>query len=379
MPKPKEKKDIRYFQASFECIDNKEAVSKESQDPDSGTVIKGYVSTSDLDRGNDIVDPQAFEKTIRNEYKKNPIVLYQHKFDQPIGKVTFMSIDQKGLYVEASIFEEKVEKLIKAGVLKTFSFGYFVTKAEYRDADDQLLDPSQTVDRTRIWSEDGVKRIIKELELYESSVVSVPMNPNATFEPKKAFSVYSLEKSVHDYFEKEVKKFNPNNPNPMPKTKEKVNLLNDEGKEIEAPKKKKILKKKIEKEDPEKGKKEVKEEKKIKTKETPKAKAPVDEKGDKGKGNEKKPKGKKAKKSKELNLSSAQQKLLVEEVVKLRKALFKIKSLVPKKQSIKYALEHRRFGTDAEKAEKEKEGKEVKEKAKEEKTGFIDALVESAT
>lgn len=218
----------QYFQAHFEAIDRKDAMSQKAQESTSGTIIKGYASTTTVDRYNDIVDPEAFRQSIKTNYRKNPIVLFQHNPHRPIGKATMMSIDSKGLYIEAIIHDEEIEPKIKAGILKAFSIGYIPTKLEFEDEDGNQLDPNMEDDRRRIWLDPSIKRVIKELDLVENSIVSVPANPDALF---------TLEKSVKNFFDKEAAKLYGINLTPEDmKTNKKANLLEvKEGEEEAAP------------------------------------------------------------------------------------------------------------------------------------------------
>lgn len=198
---------LLHFQADFKAV-------ADASD-DGGVRIQGYASTKDQDRGDDVVDPKAFEESIRTTYKDNPMILFQHNRNEPIGKATSMNVDSKGLFIEAIIYDEKVAKLVQKGVLKTFSIGYLPKEVEYRDKNDEIVDPSEQTGRLRIWTEEGIKRIIKKLELLEVSIVTLPMNASALF---------SLAKSLDTYFEAEKAEFLSSNPNVMAQ-KDTKNLL----------------------------------------------------------------------------------------------------------------------------------------------------------
>lgn len=173
-------KDKNSFQIHW---DKKSINEKRDDDGNKFLEIEGYASTKDKDRGHDIVEPKAFENALAT-YMTNPVVLLQHKHDKPIGVVTEASIDNKGLYIKANITEDTdgVMSAIKNWVLRTFSIGYGLKEGDY--------EVEETVDEN--WKYDYTTTI-KNLELYEISVVSVPMN------------AYALMKSIEDCFEvKEV-------------------------------------------------------------------------------------------------------------------------------------------------------------------------------
>ena len=141
--------------------------------------ISWYASTKDKDRWWDIVEPKAFQSALER-YMTNPIVLLQHKTDKPIGIVEEADIDENWLFIKAKISQNTdwVIDLIKNWVLRAFSIWYSIK--DYETDVRELAD----------WTYD-MTNIIKDLELYEISVVSVPMNP------------YALSKSVEDLLEVE--------------------------------------------------------------------------------------------------------------------------------------------------------------------------------
>jgi HK97 family phage prohead protease/HK97 family phage major capsid protein len=133
--------------------------------------IAGYANTSDKDRTGDIVLPAAWAKGVEN-FRKNPILLFQHDHSKPIGKVTHITVDKKGIFVEASVSEAAetqygVKTLINDGALKSFSVGFRVKDADYDKRNDTLY--------------------IKDVELLEISVVSIPANQNSLFSVRKSF------------------------------------------------------------------------------------------------------------------------------------------------------------------------------------------------
>ena len=47
--------------------------------------IAGYANTISKDRAGDVVTAQAWAKGVEN-YRRNPVLLYQHKHENPIGR-----------------------------------------------------------------------------------------------------------------------------------------------------------------------------------------------------------------------------------------------------------------------------------------------------
>ncbi len=130
--------------------------------------ISGYASTNDVDRHGDIVPASVWEAGIAN-YLKNPVILAYHRHSEPIGRMIEHKIDEKGLWIKARISAaaEEVFNLVKDGVLTAFSIGFRILDAEYNQATELF--------------------VVKELELHEISVVSVPANQNTLFSLSKSF------------------------------------------------------------------------------------------------------------------------------------------------------------------------------------------------
>lgn len=146
--------------------------------------IDGYASTTAVDRSSDVILASAWNKSGGlNNFKSNPILLFNHNYDKPIGKVTEMGTDSKGLRIKGIISKSAgdVYNLVKEGVLSTFSVGFLIKDAEYDKQADGL--------------------IIKDAELLEVSVVSVPCNQDATFSVAKSFDNQSDYLTFRKQFE----------------------------------------------------------------------------------------------------------------------------------------------------------------------------------
>ena len=171
-------KDKEFFQIVCDQKSVKEITDWENK----AYEIEWYASTKDKDRMNDVVEPTAFEDTLK-QYMTNPIVLLQHDMDKPIGNVIEASIDDKGLFIKAKITEDTdgVFSKLKNGVLRTFSIWYRVNDFE-------------TIENVNADGEYSYTNIIKSLELFEISLVSVPANPFALV--KSFDSCFKAEEDV---------------------------------------------------------------------------------------------------------------------------------------------------------------------------------------
>ena len=142
-----------------------------SSKKDKNLKIAGYANTTAKDRAGDIVTANAWAKGVDN-FRRNPVLLYQHKHDCPIGKVNKITVDKKGIFVEAAVSEAAesnhgIQTLIKDGALKSFSVGFKVKDGKYNRDEDSMY--------------------ITDVELLEISVVSVPCNQDSLFSVRKSF------------------------------------------------------------------------------------------------------------------------------------------------------------------------------------------------
>jgi HK97 family phage prohead protease len=113
-----------------------------------------------VDLGKDLVEPGAFTKTIKDHGNEVPM-LWQHKPDVPIGTLT-LEDGPEALHVKGQLLMDlpeakKAYLLIKARIVRGLSIGFDTVK--------EVLDG-------------GIRRL-KELRLYEGSIVTFPMNESA--------------------------------------------------------------------------------------------------------------------------------------------------------------------------------------------------------
>ena len=123
-------------------------------------VLRLYFGNTDL--GNDVIEKGAFSKTLRRTGAKGVKLLYQHDAKMPIGVFRSIEEDEKGLRVEGEL-AMRTEKgreayeLMKMGALDGLSIGFRTTPKGYH------------------YDKKTKRRIIKELELMEISVVTFSM------------------------------------------------------------------------------------------------------------------------------------------------------------------------------------------------------------
>ena len=151
-------------------IFNLTSTFKAAESDDGSVMIRGMASTADFDRAGDTISAEAWTKGGLQNFEKNPIILFNHDYDRPIGRATGMKAGPNGLELECKISKNapgNVAELVKDGVLGAFSVGFKVKDADYIKETDGLM--------------------IKDAELFEVSVVSVPCNQSATFSLAKSF------------------------------------------------------------------------------------------------------------------------------------------------------------------------------------------------
>ena len=151
-------------------IFNLTSTFKAFEDDDGSVSITGMASTKDFDRAGDSIVPEAWAKGGLSNFEKNPIILFNHDYNKPIGRATGLKVTEHGLEMKAKISKsapDSVAQLVKEGILGAFSVGFRIKDADYLE------------------ETDGLK--IKDAELFEVSVVSVPCNQAATFSLAKSF------------------------------------------------------------------------------------------------------------------------------------------------------------------------------------------------
>ena len=133
-------------------------------------IFSGYGAVfGNVDSGGDIVEHGAFTKTLAKGWERVKILALHNDAILPIGKPMELREDENGLYLRAKISDtatgRDVKTLIKDGVLSELSIGYEPVVFEY--------DGNQM-------------RHLKELELFEISVVTWAMNEQAVITDYKS-------------------------------------------------------------------------------------------------------------------------------------------------------------------------------------------------
>jgi len=131
----------------------------------------GYASMfGGTDVYGDTIDPKAYDRTIKRKSGERPIRMRWNHYGPVIGKWDEIRVDEKGLFVSGSLIPghsvaEDVYKAMKFGAVDGMSIGYMPKKIE-------MLGEG--------------KRLLKEIELVEISVVEEPADLGAKINDVKS-------------------------------------------------------------------------------------------------------------------------------------------------------------------------------------------------
>lgn len=147
-------------------------------------IICAYASTWDVDLAQDRLIPGAFLNSIAKRFtaplqakgKSNIRFLFQHDAKEVIGTVKKIHEDTQGLYVECYISRTKrgdeLLTLLKDGAIDKMSIGYIPIDFE----------------------EEGDIRVLKEVDIFEVSIVVFPMNEQTDIFEVRSLDISKLSK-----------------------------------------------------------------------------------------------------------------------------------------------------------------------------------------
>jgi HK97 family phage prohead protease len=130
--------------------------------------FSGYASVFDgLDSYGDTIKAGAYKNTIIN--RDRPIQLRWNHYGPVIGKFTEIYEDERGLFVSGELTKghsvaEDTAALLRHGAISGLSIGYVVKDSE----------------------QNGVVRVLKEIELFEISIVETPADNSAHIDSVKS-------------------------------------------------------------------------------------------------------------------------------------------------------------------------------------------------
>ena len=76
---------------------------KSDPQEDGSIMVRGMASTNAFDRAGDSISAEAWTKGGLGNFEKNPIILFNHDYNRPIGRATKVTPTADGLHMEAKI------------------------------------------------------------------------------------------------------------------------------------------------------------------------------------------------------------------------------------------------------------------------------------
>lgn len=141
--------------------------------------FSGYASVfGNVDRGSDVIKEGAFDQAVADFHAKKsiPKMLWQHSAAYPVGIWNDMEIDSRGLKVKGKLLLDlakasDIHVLMKNKAIDGLSIGF------------------KTISKELTEQEDGrITRVLTKIDLWEISIVTFPMNPEATVTDVKNLS-----------------------------------------------------------------------------------------------------------------------------------------------------------------------------------------------
>ena len=176
--------DLQHFNIGFEIKQIDDA------DPDF-FIFEGLASTfGNIDSHEDIILPGAFAKSL---LERTPVILWQHDTWEPIGMPIEVRETQEGLFLKGKLprtddlVKGRVIPQMRVGSIKSMSIGFRTVESEFN-------------------TETNV-RILKEVKLFEISLVTFPANSLATIQDFKSNkqTAFNIEQ-VKEFTPRELEK-----------------------------------------------------------------------------------------------------------------------------------------------------------------------------
>lgn len=169
--------------AEQNAMDYKSLSFKLNGVPDDDGKFEGYASVFDIvDQGMDVVAPGAFRRSL--DSGRSVKLLWQHDMGQPIGVWEEIKEDEKGLFVRGRLLNDvqqgrEANALMRAGAIDSMSIGFRTKEA--------------------VAEGNGSVRRLTEIELFEVSLVTFPMLPDAQIIAVKSIrTIRDFEKALRD-------------------------------------------------------------------------------------------------------------------------------------------------------------------------------------
>lgn len=173
---------------------------------ESSRTVSGYAAIwGNVDDAGDMLIKGCCAKSIADrgpgsKTNRKIVFLWQHDTDEPLGTPTMLIEDDKGLYFEAVVDQipegDRCLTQLKSGTLNQFSIGYMYVwdKCEWQE----MPDPEEPGDMMGVL-------VVKEINLFEFSVVTFGCNEETGFEGMKSGQMESERNKLARDTEKALK------------------------------------------------------------------------------------------------------------------------------------------------------------------------------
>lgn len=142
-----------------------------------GEGIIAKLTTDSVDRDGEVLIPQGM---VSKDFEKNPVLFYNHEYDQPVGKVSNLKRTDNAVFgtltfakrpdgYQGEFFPEFIEALVKQGIVKGVSVGFVPEPNGARAA--------TKADRSKFGG--TIKRVFNRWKLLEVSIAPLPANQDA--------------------------------------------------------------------------------------------------------------------------------------------------------------------------------------------------------
>lgn len=169
------------------------AVTSKAFDPEGEMIVEGIANLAEPDRWGEVIVPSAYRL---DQYKANPIILYGHDRQKPVGTCTEIGTKIDGLYYKASLGNPKVypltacqlevRSLVAQQILRANSVGFIPKLIE--------------------WDEDEDVLRYTDVELLEISIVAIPMQQDSIITSVKSWRQRGMDKEALAAIEAQAKR-----------------------------------------------------------------------------------------------------------------------------------------------------------------------------
>jgi len=180
-----------------EVVERKRFSSKISISPDEERTVVALISTMDEDSDNDVIIPSGADL---KRFTKNPVIHINHsyKVEDVVGKAVALSVQEDGILAKIQFAStpkaEDCWNLVKNGYVSANSIGFLIKEAYYAGTEEF----KRFVKENKIKVNNTCRRIISKFELLESSIVSIPANPEALMQAISAKSITLSEDTIKE-------------------------------------------------------------------------------------------------------------------------------------------------------------------------------------